>query len=115
MKPALRQRDSVFFAEGQVAAARQSAARCAFGAWALCLPLLAAAAPAPNIVTPPSVQTLPDTPTAQDLFRVRVFEEPLVPIGGEPTPAENAALATALKGYASLLAAPEVAPCLVRH
>ena len=27
-------------------------------------------------------------PTPEDIFRARVFEEPLVPIGGEPTPAE---------------------------
>jgi hypothetical protein len=29
----------------------------------------------------------------------RLFEEPLVPVGADPTPAENAALATALLGY----------------
>jgi hypothetical protein len=40
------------------------------------------------------------TPTVQEIFRARVFEEPLVPIGGEPTAAENAALAAALLGYA---------------
>src|SRR5205814_9661350 len=39
-------------------------------------------------------------PTTQELFRARVFEEPLVPIGGEPGADENAALATALLGYA---------------
>jgi RHS repeat-associated protein len=40
------------------------------------------------------------SPTTEEIFRARVFEEPLVPIGGEPTPAENAALAAALRGYA---------------
>jgi len=30
----------------------------------------------------------------------RLFEEPLVPIGADPTAAENAALAAALEGYA---------------
>jgi RHS repeat-associated protein len=40
------------------------------------------------------------TPTVEELFRARVFNEPLVPVGGEPTPAENAALAAALLGYA---------------
>ena len=38
-------------------------------------------------------------PTTQDIFMRRLFEEPLVPIGGEPTPAENAALAAALLDY----------------
>jgi hypothetical protein len=31
---------------------------------------------------------------------IRHFEEPLVPIGGDPPPAENAALAAALHTYA---------------
>ncbi len=38
-------------------------------------------------------------PTTQDIFHARLFEEPLVPIGADPTPAENAALAAALMGY----------------
>jgi hypothetical protein len=38
-------------------------------------------------------------PTAQDIFLSRLFEEPLVPVGADPTPAENAALAAALQGY----------------
>src|SRR4051812_32264537 len=38
-------------------------------------------------------------PTPQEIFQARVFEEPLVPIGVDPTPAENAALAAALLGY----------------
>jgi hypothetical protein len=29
------------------------------------------------------------TPTAQEFLRARVFEEPLVPLGGEPTSGEN--------------------------
>ena len=40
------------------------------------------------------------SPTAQEISRARVFEEPLVPVGGEPTTAENAALAATLLGYA---------------
>ena len=39
------------------------------------------------------------TPTPQEFFRVRVFEEPLVPVGGNPTPGENQALAVALEQY----------------
>jgi len=41
----------------------------------------------------------PSNPTPQDIFLTRLFEEPLVPIGAEPTPAENAALAAALVDY----------------
>ena len=37
--------------------------------------------------------------TPEDIFQTRLFEEPLVPVGAEPTPAENAALADALLGY----------------
>src|SRR5262249_19520718 len=39
-------------------------------------------------------------PTVQEIFRARCFEEPLVPIGGEPTAAENAQVSTAVLGYA---------------
>jgi hypothetical protein len=35
----------------------------------------------------------------QELRRSRFFEEPLVPIGAAPTPAENAALAVSLTNY----------------
>jgi hypothetical protein len=38
-------------------------------------------------------------PTTQEIFRARVFEEPLVPIGGEPSAEENAALAAAIIAY----------------
>src|SRR5215467_5578385 len=39
-------------------------------------------------------------PTTEELFRAHVFEEPLVPIGGDPSASQNAALAVALGGYA---------------
>jgi RHS repeat-associated protein len=39
------------------------------------------------------------TPTVQEFFRARVFEEPLMPMGREPTRLENAALAEALLDY----------------
>src|SRR5205807_5404334 len=48
----------------------------------------------------PGGPALSATPSAEELFRAHVFEEPLVPIGGEPNPSENAALAAALRGYA---------------
>jgi hypothetical protein len=43
---------------------------------------------------------LPASPTAEDIFLARIFEEPLVPMGAVPTLQENAEFATALVGYA---------------
>jgi RHS repeat-associated protein len=40
-------------------------------------------------------------PTRQEIFNARVFDEPLVPIGGDPNPEETRALANALSRYAS--------------
>jgi len=40
-------------------------------------------------------------PTTQDIFLARLFEEPLVPIGENPTPDANADLAMALQGYSN--------------
>ena len=53
--------------------------------------------------TPESRATLKfsATPTAEEFFRARVFDEPLVPVAGEPSAAENLALASALQGYAN--------------
>jgi RHS repeat-associated protein len=42
---------------------------------------------------------LSSAPTPEDIYRARFFLEPLVPIGAEPTPAENIALAIALMDY----------------
>ena len=53
----------------------------------------------PKVGPPPAGLMFSAQPTPQEFFRARVFDEPLVPIGGEPTRAENAALATALLGY----------------
>ena len=53
----------------------------------------------PKVEPPGSTLEFSANPTTQELFRARVFEEPLVPVGGEPSRAENAALATALLGY----------------
>ena len=53
----------------------------------------------PKVDLPRSALEFSANPTPQELFRARVFEEPLVPIGGEPNAAENAALAAALLGY----------------
>lgn len=53
----------------------------------------------PKVDPPRTTLEFPTNPTPQDFFRARVFDEPLVPIGGEPSRAENAALATALLRY----------------
>lgn len=63
-------------------------------------------APRPTRGSPPAVVTIDPlpfsaNPTVEEIFRAQVFEEPLVPVGGEPNRAENAALAQALRGYAS--------------
>ena len=39
-------------------------------------------------------------PTPDEISRARVFEEPLMPVGGVPSVAENAGLAAALRAYA---------------
>jgi tetratricopeptide (TPR) repeat protein len=39
------------------------------------------------------------SPNAEEIHRSRLFEEPLVPIGPDPGPKENAALAKALANY----------------
>jgi YD repeat-containing protein len=38
-------------------------------------------------------------PAAEEIFLARFFEEPLVSIGGDPTPSENSALTAALTAY----------------
>jgi RHS repeat-associated protein len=54
----------------------------------------------PQVEAPRTTLAFSERPTPEELFRARVFEEPLVPVGGEPSPSENAALADALLGYA---------------
>ncbi len=53
----------------------------------------------PQVAPPKSVLEFSTNPTAQEFFRARVFEEPLVPVGGVPDKDENIALAAALIGY----------------
>ena len=52
----------------------------------------------PQVEAPRLVPVFSETPTEDELFRARVFEEPLVAIG-TPTPAETAVLARALTAY----------------
>jgi RHS repeat-associated protein len=57
--------------------------------------------PAVSAVQPPSPRVRDSSSqTIEEISRARIFEEPLVPIGGEPSLAENAALTQALVGYA---------------
>ena len=56
--------------------------------------------PAAKVDTPPAVFAFSVYPTPEEIFRARLFEEPLVPIGGKPDATENSALAAALQGYA---------------
>ena len=44
---------------------------------------------------------LPANPGIDDFFRLRLFEEPLVPVGQPPGAPDNAALATALRTFAA--------------
>jgi RHS repeat-associated protein len=54
----------------------------------------------PKVSPPSSGLQFSAQATAQEISRARLFEEPLVPIGGEPGVEENTALAAALVGYA---------------
>src|SRR5580765_581845 len=54
----------------------------------------------PNVTPPKLTLEFSTHPTVEELSRARVFQEPLVPIGGEPTADENSALAGALQAYA---------------
>ncbi len=66
--------------------------------------------------TPPVVRPAPlrphfsASPTEPEIFRARVFSEPLVPVGGVPTAAQNAALAHAIEAYLAAGASDHTAP-----
>jgi len=54
----------------------------------------------PKVEPPKTVLEFSASPTVEEIFRAHVFQEPLVVVGGEPTAAENSALAAALLAYA---------------
>jgi RHS repeat-associated protein len=54
----------------------------------------------PQVEPPRPVLQFSSQPAKEEFFRAHVFQEPLVPVGGEPSTAENADLAAALRGYA---------------
>jgi RHS repeat-associated protein len=53
----------------------------------------------PQVTAPSATLTFSRRPTKQEIFRARVFAEPLVPVGGEPTDEDTAALANALLAF----------------
>lgn len=50
----------------------------------------------PTVTAPPSEPQFSASPTVREIFRARVFKEPIVPVGGVPTAGENLVLARAL-------------------
>ncbi len=56
---------------------------------------------APQVQAPSSKPQFGENPTDEEIFRARVFEEPLVPASGTVIPLENKALALALLAYAN--------------
>ena len=54
----------------------------------------------PQVEPPRPVLQFSPQPAPEEFFHAHIFQEPLVPVGGEPTTAENADLAAALLGYA---------------
>ena len=54
----------------------------------------------PSVTPPKTALEFSPNPTSEEIYRSRVLEEPLVPIGSVPSAEENAALAGALLRYA---------------
>ena len=53
----------------------------------------------PDVEPPPQYPTFSPSPTDEELFKARVFGEPLIPENGESNNAENQALAQAITTY----------------
>jgi RHS repeat-associated protein len=53
----------------------------------------------PKVAPAPLRPVFSAEPTAEEVFRARVFEEPLVPVGAGPSAAETKALAAAINSY----------------
>ena len=64
----------------------------------------------PPVELPPSLSSLPISPTDAELTRARIFPEPLVPMQRPTTREENAALAQAIKTCADAQQGEMVAP-----
>jgi RHS repeat-associated protein len=64
----------------------------------------------PQVTSPPALPTFSAAPTDGELFRARVFDEPLVPIGPPTSTAENQALAAAVLSYLARGESEDVGP-----
>jgi RHS repeat-associated protein len=65
----------------------------------------------PVVPVPPTLPLeIPAQPTDQQLFQARLFDEPLVPVGGVTSAPENAALAGALIAYTAAGSGDAVTP-----
>ena len=64
----------------------------------------------PAVSAPPLTPAFSASPTDAELFRARVFPEPLVPVGRTTTAEDNAALARALEAYLGGGGADRTAP-----
>jgi RHS repeat-associated protein len=53
----------------------------------------------PAVTPPPMMPVFSDPPTSTEIMRARVFEEPLLPVGAEPSTEENRELARLLTAY----------------
>jgi RHS repeat-associated protein len=53
----------------------------------------------PKVTPPPLTPTFSAVPTTAEIFRARIFTEPIVPVGGTPSGDENTALAQALTAF----------------
>ncbi len=53
----------------------------------------------PRVAPVPATPVFSAVPTEDEIFRARVFEEPLVAVGGSPTAEQNLALSRVLKAY----------------
>jgi uncharacterized protein HemY len=67
---------------------------------------------APKVTPPPDIPSFSAQPTDQEIFRARVFEEPLVPMGRLTSKVENRALAQALLAYLRRGEVEDVSPVL---
>jgi len=56
----------------------------------------------PKVTPPPAMPVFSAQPTEEEIFRARVFEEPLVPLRTRPSPEENKALSQVLMSYLTL-------------
>ena len=64
----------------------------------------------PDVSPPPARPTFSTEPSTDEIVRARVFSEPLVPVGGAPSQAQNEALVRAINAHAAGERSDAVAP-----